>query len=206
MDAAFLALLVIVAVALAFDYTNGFHDAANAIAVAVSTKALTPRVALALAAVMNLVGALISTKVAATVGERDHRRRRTGSDGLQVVFAALIGAIAWNLITWYFGLPSSSSHALIGGLVGAALAAAESVQWSGILDKVVDPDGALAADRLRPGLPVHAGASCGPSGTATRTRPSAASGTRRSSAPPPWRSGTAPRTPRRRWASSRSPW
>jgi phosphate/sulfate permease len=138
MDTAFLALLIIVAVALAFDYTNGFHDAANAIAVAVSTKALTPRVALGLAAVMNLVGALISTKVAATVGS-GIIEPPSGSDGLQVVFAALIGAIAWNLITWYFGLPSSSSHALIGGLVGAALAAAESVQWSGILDKVVIP-------------------------------------------------------------------
>src|SRR3954451_14941211 len=138
MDAAFLALLVIVAVALAFDYTNGFHDAANAIAVAVSTKALTPRVALALAAVMNLVGALISTKVAKTVGEGIIDAPQ-GSQGLEIVFAALVGAITWNLITWYFGLPSSSSHALIGGLVGAALAAAHSVQWMGILDKVVIP-------------------------------------------------------------------
>jgi phosphate/sulfate permease len=138
MDAAFLALLVIVVVALAFDYTNGFHDAANAIAVAVSTKALTPRAALGLAAVMNLVGALISTKVAATVGA-GIIDPPTGSGGLQVVFAALIGAIAWNLITWYFGLPSSSSHALIGGLVGAALAAQESVKWLGIVDKVVIP-------------------------------------------------------------------
>jgi phosphate/sulfate permease len=138
MDAALLALIVIVVVALAFDYTNGFHDAANAIAVAVSTKALTPRIALGLAAVMNLVGALISTKVAATVGA-GIIDPPTGSAGLQVVFAALVGAIAWNLITWYFGLPSSSSHALIGGLVGAALAAAESVQWSGIVDKVVIP-------------------------------------------------------------------
>jgi phosphate/sulfate permease len=138
MDGLFLALVVIVVVALAFDYTNGFHDAANAIAVAVSTKALTPRVALALAAVMNLVGALISTKVAATVGS-GIIDPPTGPGGLQVVFAALIGAIAWNLITWYFGLPSSSSHALIGGLVGAALAAAESVQWMGIVDKVIIP-------------------------------------------------------------------
>jgi phosphate/sulfate permease len=138
MDGALLALIVIVVVALVFDYTNGFHDAANAIAVAVSTKALTPRIALGLAAVMNLVGALISTKVAATVGS-GIIDPPTGSSGLQVVFAALIGAIAWNLITWYFGLPSSSSHALIGGLVGAALAAAESVKWSGILDKVVIP-------------------------------------------------------------------
>jgi phosphate/sulfate permease len=138
MDGALLALIVIVVVALVFDYTNGFHDAANAIAVAVSTKALTPRIALGLAAVMNLVGALISTKVAATVGS-GIIDPPTGSEGLQVVFAALIGAIAWNLITWYFGLPSSSSHALIGGLVGAALAAAESVKWSGIVDKVVIP-------------------------------------------------------------------
>src|SRR4029450_2918312 len=161
MDAAFLALVVIVAVALAFDYTNGFHDAANAIAVAVSTKALTPRVALALAAVMNLVGALLSTEVAKTVGSGIIDPPE-GNAGLIIVFAALIGAITWNMITWYFGLPSSSwraltgaitwtmitwcfglpsssSHALIGGLVGAALAASHSVQWMGILDKVVIP-------------------------------------------------------------------
>src|SRR5215218_1489081 len=138
MDAAFLALVVIIVVALAFDYTNGFHDAANAIAVAVSTKALTPRIALGLAAVMNLIGALISTKVAATVGS-GIITPPSGSGGLQVVFAALIGAITWNMITWYYGLPSSSSHALIGGLVGAALAAQESVQWLGIVDKVVIP-------------------------------------------------------------------
>src|SRR3954451_16470166 len=138
MDGFLVALIVIIVVALAFDYTNGFHDAANAIAVAVSTKALTPRAALALAAVANLVGALISTKVAKTVGE-GIIDAPTGSDGLQIVFAALIGAITWNLITWYFGLPSSSSHALIGGLVGAALAAAHSVQWMGILDKVIVP-------------------------------------------------------------------
>ena len=138
MDGYFLALVLIVVVALAFDYTNGFHDAANAIAVAVSTKALTPRAALLLAAVANLVGAVISTEVAKTVGA-GIIDAPTGSEGLQLVFSALIGAIVWNLITWYFGLPSSSSHALIGGLVGAALAAAQSVQWMGILDKVVVP-------------------------------------------------------------------
>jgi phosphate/sulfate permease len=138
MDGYLLALIVIVVVALAFDYTNGFHDAANAIAVAVSTKALTPRAALLLAAVANLFGAVISTKVAKTVGA-GIIDAPTGSEGLQLVFSALIGAIVWNLITWYFGLPSSSSHALIGGLVGAALAAAHSVQWMGILDKVVIP-------------------------------------------------------------------
>ena len=138
MDATFVALIVIVLVALAFDYTNGFHDAANAIAVAVSTKALTPRVALALAAVMNLVGALISTSVAKTVGEGIIDAPQ-GSGGLEIVFAALVGAITWNLITWYFWLPSSSSHALIGGLVGAALAASHSVKWMGIFDKVIIP-------------------------------------------------------------------
>jgi phosphate/sulfate permease len=138
MDATFVALVLIILVALAFDYTNGFHDAANAIAVAVSTKALTPRVALALAAVMNLVGSLLSTEVAKTVGEGIIDPPE-GTAGLKIVFAALIGAIAWNLITWWFGLPSSSSHALIGGLVGAALAAAQTVQWMGVLDKVVIP-------------------------------------------------------------------
>ncbi|MCW2701031.1 MAG: putative low-affinity phosphate transport protein [Blastococcus sp.] len=138
MDGLLLGLVVIVLVALAFDYTNGFHDAANAIAVAVSTKALTPRAALALAAGMNLVGALISTSVAKTVGE-GIIDAPSGGGGLEIVFAALIGAITWNLITWYFGLPSSSSHALIGGLVGAALAAAHSVKWMGILEKVVIP-------------------------------------------------------------------
>ncbi|MEI4270499.1 inorganic phosphate transporter [Klenkia sp. LSe6-5] len=138
MDGLFLAMVLIVVVALAFDYTNGFHDAANSIAVAVSTKALTPKVALALAAVMNLVGALISTEVAKTVGAGIIDTPE-GGGGLQIVFAALVGAITWNLITWYFGLPSSSSHALIGGLVGAALAAAHSVQWLGIVEKVVVP-------------------------------------------------------------------
>src|SRR5688572_23993770 len=138
MDPAFLGLVLIIVVALVFDYTNGFHDAANSIAVAVSTKALTPRVALALAAVMNLVGALLSTEVAKTVGSGIIDPPE-GGDGLEIVFAALIGAITWNMITWWFGLPSSSSHALIGGLVGAALAAAHSVQWMGILDKVIIP-------------------------------------------------------------------
>jgi phosphate/sulfate permease len=138
MDPLFVGLVVIILVALAFDYTNGFHDAANAIAVAVSTKALTPRVALALAAVMNLVGALLSTSVAKTVGAGIIDPPE-GTSGLVIVFAAVVGAITWNLITWWFGLPSSSSHALIGGLVGAALAAAHSVQWMGVLDKVIVP-------------------------------------------------------------------
>ena len=135
-----LGLLAIVVIALAFDYTNGFHDAANAIATAVSTRALTPRVALLLAGIANLVGALVSTKVAKTVGKGilDPTQLHS-SRGLVVVFAALVGAIAWNLVTWYFGLPSSSSHALIGGLVGAGLAAGDSVKWHGIYEKVLLP-------------------------------------------------------------------
>jgi PiT family inorganic phosphate transporter len=132
-------VVVIVIVALAFDYTNGFHDSANAIATSVSTKALTPRVALAMAALMNVVGALVSTKVAATVGKGIIETPTGGKEGLIVVLAALVGAIAWNLGTWYFGLPSSSSHALIGGLVGAALVASEAVKWRGVVDKVVVP-------------------------------------------------------------------
>ena len=130
--------IVIVAVALAFDYTNGFHDAANAIATAVSTRAMTPRIALAMAAVMNVLGALVSTKVAATVG-KGIINPPTGRGGLIIVMAALLGAIVWNLGTWWFGLPSSSSHALIGGLIGAALAGSESVKWSNMVDKVVIP-------------------------------------------------------------------
>jgi phosphate/sulfate permease len=132
-------VVVIVVVALGFDFTNGFHDSANAIATSISTKALTPRVALAMAAVMNVFGALISTKVAATVGNGIINQPTHSNSGLVVVLAALIGAIVWNLGTWYFGLPSSSSHALIGGLVGAALAASEAVKWRGVLDKVVIP-------------------------------------------------------------------
>jgi phosphate/sulfate permease len=133
-------LVAVVVIALAFDYTNGFHDAANAIATAVSTRALTPRVALVLAGGANLVGALVSTKVARTVGKGilDPAQLHSGA-GMTVVFSALVGAITWNLITWYFGLPSSSSHALIGGLVGAGLAAGDSVKWHGVYEKVVLP-------------------------------------------------------------------
>ncbi len=133
-----LGLVIIVVVALAFDYTNGFHDSANAIATSISTRALTPRAALGLAAVMNVVGAVVSTKVAKTVGSGIIAPPK-GSHGLVVIFAALIGAITWNLVTWYFGLPSSSSHALIGGLIGAALASAGSVKWTGVYEKVVIP-------------------------------------------------------------------
>lgn len=133
-----LGLVVLIVVALGFDYTNGFHDAANAIATSVSTRALTPRRALILAAVFNLIGSLVSTKVAGTVGKGIITVPQT-HEGLTVVFAAVVGAIVWNLVTWFFGLPSSSSHALIGGLVGAAIASSGSVKWHGIVTKVLVP-------------------------------------------------------------------
>lgn len=131
-------VIAVIVIALAFDYTNGFHDAANAIATSVSTRALTPRVALVMAAVMNFLGAFLGTEVASTVG-KGIINVPSGQHGLVIVIAALVGAITWNLITWYFGLPSSSSHALIGGLVGAGLASTSVVLWDGILDKVVIP-------------------------------------------------------------------
>jgi inorganic phosphate transporter, PiT family len=132
------AIVVVIVFAVGFDYTNGFHDAANAIATSVSTRALTPRAALLLAAVMNVTGAFLGTSVATTVGS-GIIDAPVGMSGLLVVLCALVGAIAWNLITWYSGMPSSSSHALIGGLVGAGLASAGTVKWNGVLEKVVVP-------------------------------------------------------------------
>jgi len=135
-------LIAVVVIALAFDYTNGFHDAANAIATSVSTRALTPRLALTLAAVMNFVGALLGQEVAHTVADTLHLNATDTKHALLIVLASLLGAIVWNLITWYFGLPSSSSHALIGALVGAAIAAGStyaSVHWATIVDKVLIP-------------------------------------------------------------------
>jgi inorganic phosphate transporter, PiT family len=132
-------LIAIILLALLFDYTNGFHDAANAIASAVSTRALTPRTALVIAAVGNLVGALLSTGVAVTVA-KSIIDPPAGTKGMAVVLAALVGAIIWNFTTWYLGLPSSSSQALIGGLVGAALASGSTVYWStGVVGKVLIP-------------------------------------------------------------------
>jgi PiT family inorganic phosphate transporter len=130
-------IVAVVVVALVFDYTNGFHDAANAIATSVSTGALTPRVALAMAAVMNFVGAFLGQEVANTVS--DTISPPSGTHGLVIVMAGLLGAITWNLITWYYGLPSSSSHALIGGLVGSATAAGVTANWDVVVTKVVIP-------------------------------------------------------------------
>jgi PiT family inorganic phosphate transporter len=132
-------VIAVVVVALCFDYTNGFHDAANAIATSVSTRALTPRVALILAAVMNFVGALLGQEVAHTVSDTIDTGGLAVAHGLVIVMAGLLGAISWNLVTWYFGLPSSSSHALIGGLVGAAMAAGATVHWTTIVEKVLIP-------------------------------------------------------------------
>jgi PiT family inorganic phosphate transporter len=132
-------VIAVVVVALAFDYTNGFHDAANAIATSVSTRALTPRIALILAAVMNFVGALLGQEVAKTVQGVLTIDGVSENHGLVIVLAGLVGAITWNLTTWYFGLPSSSSHALIGGLVGAGLAGGVTVEWHTIVEKVVIP-------------------------------------------------------------------
>jgi len=134
----FAAVVAVIALAMVFNYTNGFHDAANAIATSVSTRALTPRVALAMAAVANLFGAFFGSKVAATIGSGIIAQPE-GIDGMWLVVAALVGAIAWNLITWWFGLPSSSSHALIGGLCGAALVAGVTVHWSVVWSKVIIP-------------------------------------------------------------------
>jgi PiT family inorganic phosphate transporter len=133
-----LGIVIVIITAMGFNYTNGFHDAANAIATSVSTRALTPRVALAMAALFNLLGSFLGAKVAKTVGSGIIELPE-GKESLVVVFAALVGAISWNLLTWYFGLPSSSSHALIGGLVGAALASSNTVLWSGVVDKVIIP-------------------------------------------------------------------
>ena len=131
-------LWVVVVVALGFDFTNGFHDTANAVATSVSTRALSPRVAVFVAAVANLAGAFVTTAVAKTVGEGIIDANLATE---KTVLAALIGAIAWNLLTWRLGLPSSSSHALIGGLIGAALvqSGSEGVQWHGVVHKVLLP-------------------------------------------------------------------
>jgi len=131
-------LVITIVVALAFDFTNGFHDTANAVATSVSTRALSPRLAVGIAAVANLAGAFVTTAVAKTIGKGIID---TGLATPKTVLAAMFGAIVWNLLTWWRGLPSSSSHALIGGLIGAALAQSGSkgVEWGALKDKVLAP-------------------------------------------------------------------
>ena len=133
-----LLLVVVVITALGFDFTNGFHDTANVVATAISTRAMAPKPAVALAAVLNFAGAFLSLEVAATIGKDIVESDVVTMD---VVFAGLVGAIAWNLLTWWYGLPSSSSHALIGGLVGAAFVASgpDAILGDGLLGKVMVP-------------------------------------------------------------------
>jgi len=135
-----LLLVIVVVIALAFDFTNGFHDTANAVAPTIATGALKPRVAVALASLFNLVGAFLSLKVAATIASALVAQNLVT---LPVIFAGLIGAIAWNVTTWYFAIPSSSSHALIGGVIGAmlVLSGGHAVLWSGLFSKVIIPAG-----------------------------------------------------------------
>jgi PiT family inorganic phosphate transporter len=133
-------LVLVVITALGFDFTNGFHDTANAMATSIATGALPPKIAVALSGVLNLVGAFLSLSVAATIasGLVD-----TNVVTLTVVFAGLAGGITWNLLTWFFGIPSSSSHALIGGVIGSTIAAAggHAVQWHNLVEKVIIPAG-----------------------------------------------------------------
>lgn len=131
-------LLIVVVTALAFDFTNGFHDTGNAMATSIASGALAPRVAVALPAVLNLIGAFLSTAVAATIAKGLIDANLVT---LELVFAGLVGGIVWNLLTWLLGIPSSSSHALIGGIVGATIAAVglRGVIWSGVVSKVIVP-------------------------------------------------------------------
>jgi inorganic phosphate transporter, PiT family len=133
-----LILVIVVGSALAFDFTNGFHDTANVVATSISTRALSPRVAVALAALLNFVGAFVSLKVASTIAKDIVDQ---SSITPTVVFAGLIGAIFWNLATWYYGLPSSSSHALVGGVVGSAWVAhgSHAVLGNNLVGKIVVP-------------------------------------------------------------------
>ena len=140
MDPVFLLLCVVVFLTLVFDFTNGFHDAANAIATVVSTRVMTPLVAVTYGAVLNFVGALLGTQVAATIGSG---LVDAAAITLPTVLCTVVGAIIWNLITWYKGLPTSSSHAIIGSLIGASLAtsggALSVVHWEKSIQKVVVP-------------------------------------------------------------------
>jgi PiT family inorganic phosphate transporter len=135
-------LIVVIAVGIAFDFTNGFHDTANYVATWVGTRAIAPRTAVVISAAANLAGAFVTTAVAKTVGKGLVDTQLVTN---QALLAALVGAIVWNLLTWWLGLPSSSTHALVGGLCGAALAqvGSKGVQWHGVWEKVIVP-GALS--------------------------------------------------------------
>jgi inorganic phosphate transporter, PiT family len=202
MDSSDIVIALVVATALAFDFTNGFRDTANAMATSIATRALPPRVAVALAAVLNFAGAFLSLKVAATVAEDI-----VDPDAITpaIILAGLLGGIFWNLITWPRGIPSSSSHALIGGVIGAVIVAAgfDAVLPDGLVGQVLVP--AVVAPLLA--LAVASTVTfivCAASATATPPRPSAASASARSPARRWSCSRTARTTRRRRWASPRS--
>jgi len=194
-----LPVALVVVLAMGFTYTNGFHDAANAVATSVSTRSLTPRIALGLAAVMNLLGGFAGVRVAETIGA-DIIEVPMGSTGVAICAGALIGATAWNLLTWWRGLPSSSSHALIGGVLGAVVVASgfDAVNADGLIGKVLVPAVVRPCWRSRSRRRSHS-SSIGAFVVATRTRPGAASGSDRSPAHRSWRSRTEPTTRRRRW-------
>ena len=150
METAALIVVLVIALALFFDFTNGFHDTGNAMATSIATGALKPKVAVGISAVLNLVGAFLSVEVAATITKDVLNIQQTSGDvvtgltpttALLIIFAGLIGGILWNLFTWLFGLPSSSSHALFGGLIGSGIAAIglSGINWHGVLSKIIVP-------------------------------------------------------------------
>ena len=197
-----LGLVAVVLLAVLFDYINGFHDTANAIATSVATRALRPAYAILMAAAFNFIGAFAGTAVAKTIGAGLVDDATTTQ---AVVMASLLGAIVWNLVTWRLGIPSSSSHALIGGLLGATVIAAGwgALNVEGIVTKVLFPlvtspligfFGALALIVALFWIFRRAPGGRWPTG----------SGASRSCRPGSWPSPTAPTTPRRRWASSPS--
>ena len=197
-------LVLVVITALCFDFTNGFHDTGNAMATSIATGALGPRTAVAISGALNFVGAFLSLAVAATIasGLVD-----TKVVTLTVVAAGLAGGIIWNLVTWLFGIPSSSSHALIGGVIGSVMAASggSAVLWHGLVSKVILP---AVFSPIIAALVAAVGTwllyRISRSLTAGSAR-ATASGSGRSG-PPAWsRWRTAPTTRRRRWASSPSP-
>jgi inorganic phosphate transporter, PiT family len=175
-------LIIVVITALAFDFTNGFHDTGNAMATSIASGALKPKTAVLLSAVLNLVGAFLSTAVAATIAKG---LIDSNLVTLELVFAGLVGGIVWNLLTWLLGIPSSSSHALIGGIVGATIAAVggHGVIWKGVVSKVLIP-------AISTGSPTGS----------RKSAPQPGSGTARSVRRRWSRWRTAPTTRRKRWA------
>ena len=193
-------IVIVVATALLFDYTNGFHDTANAMATTIATRALKPRIAVTLAAVLNFAGAFISVSVAATIASGIVEQNLVT---VPIVFAGLVGAIVWNLVTWYFSVPSSSSHALIGGVLGAMIAAVGTAR--GDLERHPRQGhragAARAGDLRRRRLSRDADLARPHEERVRASTRAAASGSGRSARARSSRSPTAPTTRRRRWAS-----